>query len=153
MAICKCTIGREVTNFVDFCINNDDNICKETMKHLESRWKQEREMERLEQQKINLKDKIKIHDEQLSICTKTYLDCEDCKKKVKTREKHCKHFVGTNYNGKVSAQENCSWHELNIKIVLGAIAAGIGPTDVLNLLTFMDLPIPTSFSAQTFSKI
>ena len=151
MAVCKCKIETEIDDFVQFCIEN--GIGKETILSLKSDWRRKKEQKQLLENDRSKRNRIEIKEERIGICCKPYLECKDCKRLEKVEMKYSRKFQGKGYNGEATNRENCSWHEINIKVVLGTIAAGIGPSDMQTLLTFLDIPVPKSFPYVTFSKL
>ena len=62
-------------------------------------------------------------------------------------------YRGKGYNGGYNQHDKALFYEQNIKVVLGTIAAGIGPKDVETLFSFLGIPVPSSFPYVTFPKI
>ena len=85
--------------------------------------------------------------------TKTHLLCNECQKIERVSTKTANKFKGKSYNGEYTNRENCSWYENNLKIVLGTLACGTGPSDMKTLMMFMDIPVPKSFAYGTFTKL
>ena len=144
---CNCIADSDLNSFAEFCVANDPNMTKNRMKKLLEQWKQGREFH------TNEKNKVKIEENSLGFATSIKIGCSNCSEAKEVRASKSKKFTGTCYSGKLSEQENCTWYEANLKLVLATIASGIGPSDMETFLSFLDLPISQSFPSQTFHKI
>ena len=80
------------------------------------------------------------------------IHCTDCKTNSQMKPNLSK-FAGYSYNGQSTKRENCSWHSLNIQLVLGTLATGLGPADLPPLLSFLGLPHLRSFSNLQYRRI
>ena len=152
MLSCNCQKHEEIDDFVDFCLENDSGLCETKLKCLAHRWKGRKDMKD-EKYKSNSKSGIKIRTEQIGICTKTYLCCEKCMSEHAVKTKQSTKFKGRAYDGGFNNHDKAIFYEQNIKVVLGTIAAGIGPKDVETLFSFLGIPMPSSFPYVTFPKI
>ena len=149
LTTCKCKNEKEVKDFIHFCSENESGYCEEKLLGLWNRWKEGCESN----SSIKKDRKLKMHDKQIGCCTKTYLTCEDCGTQKEMKGKEARKFKGKEYNRNHNERENCAWYETNLKVVLGAIASGICPSDVETLFKFLDIPIPSSFPYVTFPKL
>ena len=147
MMDCKCDSTSQLSGFAEYCTKNDPTISQEKMAELLEGWKHENHL------KIKMNDNLTITEKKLGFATSFTMGCSKCNEKQEVRSQQSKKFTGTNYSGKLSQQENCSWHETNMKLVLASIATGIGPSDMATFLSFLDLPISKSFPSQTFQRI
>ena len=50
-------------------------------------------------------------------------------------------------------QKNTNWYELNLKLGLGTMASGIGPSNLSQLLSFIDLPNCKTFDSKFFNNM
>lgn len=97
-------------------------------------------------QKLNLK---------LSSCgvaTKIDFCCPTCSDPAATVDTLPSKFHGTKIEGKRSATNRLTWHQLNIRMVLAALAMGVGGIDVEIFLGLLGLPAARSFH-QSFGVI
>ena len=152
MASCNCQKDAEVDNFINFCLESECGLDKDKFQELVKNWKRKNERNKQNQRKAS-QNKIKIRNEQIGICTKTYLCCENCNKTMQVKPKQSTRFMGKGYNGGFNNHDKSLFYEQNIKLVLGTIAAGIGPKDVETVFSFLGIPMPSSFPYVTFPRI
>ena len=115
-----------VNNFVQYCATLDDKY--KQLSDLYYEFKQE-----------TRKDKIKINDSGLGIATDLDILCNNCNVKA-SAPAAITTFKGVNVKGELASHKKSYDYQLNIKLSLGAIASGIGRTNLAQLLTFLDLP-------------
>ena len=143
---CSCKSHEDIDSFSQYCIDNNSNLSAEKMQSLKQGW-----LDSNKQKKEN--NNIALLDNSLGFATSVTVWCRNCNSTKEMKAKQAKKYAGKNYNGTFTKKHNCAWYETNIKLVLATIASGIGPTDMERFLTFLGLPIPMSFAAETFSKI
>ena len=85
------------------------------------------------------KDKIKTNDSGLGIATDLDILCNNCNVKA-SAPAAITTFKGVNVKEELASHKKSYDYQLNIKLSLGAIASGIGRTNLAQLLTFLDLP-------------
>ena len=80
------------------------------------------------------------------------VDCKCCGEQSRVRNEYTK-YAWSRYNGVPTKKKNCSWFVTNLRLVIGTLAAGIGPSDVACLFSFLGLPKLHSFSKKVHQRI
>ena len=62
-------------------------------------------------------------------------------------------FKTTNLTGKLNDHRRSNSYSLNLKLVLGTMASGIGPSNMSQLLSFLDIPSCKSLRGRFFRNI
>ena len=98
------------------------------------------------------KSKIIITEKCLGIATTVEVSCSRCKEKAIVEAVPSK-FKGKTLQVKEQFQKNYNWYELNLKLGLGTTASGIGPSNLSQLLSFIDLPNCKTFDSTFFNNM
>ena len=80
------------------------------------------------------------------------MKCPYCTRSTTIQNTTTKYY-GTNYAGEKQNNQNCSWYATNVKLVLGTLAVGMGPSDIPTLFTFLGLLKLQSFCKTQFQRI
>ena len=139
------TISRldsDLDDFIAYCLRRDNQFSGKKLKKLKEQWKSKRKSE---------KD-ISIQCENIGLQACITLTCQKSNKQYPVKSNLTKYHK-TNYKGDKCSNENCSWYDINLRLVLGTLASGLGPSDISTLLAFMGLPNLSSFSRTQFRRI
>ena len=96
------------------------------------------------------KDKIKVNNSGIGIVTEILYS--NCNAKASALAATTP-FKCVNVKGKLTSYKKSHSYQLNIKLTLGAIASGIGPTNLAQLLSFLDLPNVKQVNGRFFRNI
>ena len=140
--VCKCSRDRDISTFLEYCLSCDKNMSPEDMKHLQKDWKAKNATEKPMTMKV----------ENIGLEAIITIQCPYCNSSTTIRNTVTKYY-GTNYAEKKQGNENCSWYATNVKLVLGTLAAGMGPSDISCLFSFLGLPNLQSFCKTQFKRI
>jgi len=102
--------------------------------------------------KLKEKSKIIITENCLGIATTVEVSCSRCKEKAIVEAVPSK-FKGKTLEGKETGQKSSNWYELNLKLGLGTMASGIGPSNLSQLLSFLDLPNCKTIDSRFFNNM
>ena len=105
----------------------------------------------METKKSEEKGQISINVQNMGLEPIITLSCSRCSNQPVRLPNEYSKYKGHGYNGEMTMKENCSWFAMNIRLVLGTLAAGIGASEAATLLSFLGLPNLQSFS--TISNI
>ena len=97
-------------------------------------------------------DKIKVNNTGLSIATDLNILCQSCNATGSVPAATTK-FQDINMKGKYTLHKKSHRYQLNVKLTLGAIASGIGPTNLAQLLLFIDLPNVKTVNGRFFRNM
>ena len=97
-------------------------------------------------------DKIEVNNHGLGIATDLDILCKSCKATSSVPAATTK-FQDINMKGKYTLHKKSHRYQLNVKLTLGAIASGIGPTNLAQLLSFLDLPNVKQVNGRFFRNI
>ena len=135
---CLCFTDRLLDDFIYYCCSIDKTYDK--LKEIKNRYK------------FKEKGKLIITEKCLGIATTVAISCYRCKEKSVAEAVPSK-FKGKSLQGKDQFQRNSNWYELNLKLGLGTMASGIGPSNLNQLLSFIDLPNCKTFDSTFFNNI
>ena len=82
---------------------------------------------------------IKVKDTCLGIATSVEILCSRCLVKVVAVASPSR-FKTTNLTGKLNDNRRSNSYSVNLKLVLGTMASGIGPSNISQILSFLDIP-------------
>jgi len=135
---CFCFINHTLDDFIDYCCSIDKTFV--TLKEMKKRYK------------LKEKSKIIITEKCLGIATTVEVSCSRCKEKAIVEAVPSK-FKGKTLEGKEQFQKSSNWYELNLKLGLGTMASGIGPSNLSQLLSFLDLPNCKTIDSRFFNNM
>ena len=88
----------------------------------------------------------------LGIATTVEILCSRCSVKA-VAVASTSRFKTTNLTGKLNDHRRSNSYSLNLKLVLGTMASGIGPSNMSQLLSFLDIPSCKSLHGIFFRNI
>ena len=131
-----------IDDFLEHCVQVDNQMTVLDMMALKEKWQKDRKS----------KQEIEIQCVNIGLEAKLSIRCLDSNKVTKVKQ-NTSSFHGYSYQGKPCKNENSSWYDTNLRLVLGTLASGLGPSDICTLLAFMGLPNVNSFSRKQFRQI
>ena len=138
----KATLDSDINDFITFIVRRDNQMNVSKLKKLKAEWKAKRKK----------KKQIKIECENIGLHPCITLQCPKTNKRFQVKSNVTK-YNQTSYKGAKCANENCSWYDVNLRLVLATLASGLGPSDITTFLSFLGLPNLTSFSRKQFHRI
>ena len=122
---CNCHVNNIIKDFIGFCSSIDSKYTKLT--ELYAKYKYARK-----------KGEIQVKDTCLGIANDVEISCSCCNAKA-VSTKVPSTFQGKTLKGEYTSQNNSNWCQLNLKLVLGTMASGIGPSYMAQILSFLDI--------------
>ena len=97
-------------------------------------------------------EKIALSCKNMGLDAHITLQCTTTGNEAQTKQQFTR-YEGTSYRGTPHKTENCSWYQTNLRLVLRTLAAGMGPSVISTICSFIGLPDLQSFSRQQFQRI
>ena len=135
---CNCHVGIVLKDFIGYCSSIDSKYTK--LAELHAKYKYTKK-----------KGEIQVKDTCLGIANDVEISCSCCNAKAVSTAVPST-FQGKNLRGEYTSQKNSNWYQLNLKLVLGTMASGIGPSYMAQILSFLDINYCQSLNGR-FKKI
>ena len=144
--VCRCALEREVDNFLRYCARSRKTFSMKQLRECKSNWY------RKKRNTDKAQNTLSLTTENIGLAGMVTTHCSHCNKSSSIPLDESM-YKGTSYNGEQSNRENCSWYSINLRLVIGTLASGMGAADISCLFSFLGLPNLQSFCHRQYRRI